>query len=523
MDNIQAGELLSKNLRAIYGYAYSRLYDKAEVEDLASEIVCEIIKASSNIKNEEAFWGYAWKIADSTYKKYIRKEQIIKNINNDDIEKCSVYDISPEQISIEKETEDEQVFLLRRELSLLSKMHREICVAYYIENKSCSDIANEKNLSVEMVKYYLFKTRKLLKEGIGMKRTLGEKSYNPGTFKLGFWGDRNYYGGLFERKLPQAIVLSAYDAPMSAEELSMELGVSMPYLEEEIEILEAAGLIIKMGKKYQTNIVIMTDEYEKKVKEDTKDISGHFVNVLWHKARIAMKKIREMEFCGKDYDDNRLLFMIVNMAMVEGYSIAVDKPQINTAPKLALGSYGWLWGHDNDCNNIGFNGVCMQVWNKEKTAWFSVENYRSIEKAQLYEHSDFSKKAEAMCDAILGNAPDKDNETLPWLIENKFIISNGDSLSANFPVFDTVTYNEVTNVIKDMAEMVAECMIKVVDHAAKILVKYVPKHVKAQCEVIAKIYHQLDAAACLMDGLIEDGKLIVPDEKVPLCVWGVKK
>jgi hypothetical protein len=39
-----------------------------------------------------------------------------------------------------------------------------------------------------MVKYYLFKTRKILKEGIGMTREYGEKSYNPGTFRMGFLG-----------------------------------------------------------------------------------------------------------------------------------------------------------------------------------------------------------------------------------------------------------------------------------------------------------------------------------------------
>lgn len=522
MDDKRARALLSENLTAIYGFAFSRLYDKAKVDDLASEIVCEIMYASKNIKNKDAFWSYAWKIAESTLKKFIRKEQILKSKLDYNIDNNGIYEISPEQKIIEKETESEQLYLLRRELSLLSKMCREICISYYIDNKTCSDIAKEKNISVEMVKQYLFKTRKLLKEGIGMKRSLGEKSYNPGTFKLNFWGDRNYYGGLFERKLPQAIVLSAYDEPMSAEELSMELGVSMPYLEEEIEILEAAGILIKTGKKYQTNIVILTDEYEKEVKTKAKDICLPFVNKLWDKTEIVLKKVREIDFYGNDYEDNRLLFMIMNMAMVNGYIKGYDIAKLPAAPKLPLGSYGWLWGHDNDFNNLGFYGVCMEVWNKERTAWFSAENYCAIEKAQRYEHSDFSEKAEAMCDAVLGNEPNKDNKTLPWLIENKFILSDGNILTANFPVFDKIGYDKVCSIIKDMSEMVAECMMQVADEATQILTKHAPKHVKKQCEVIARIHHQLDVAAYLMNAIIENGKLVVPDEKVPLCVFGVR-
>lgn len=66
-------------------------------------------------------------------------------------------------VNIEADTEDddkdEKIYQLRRELSLLKKLHREICVAYYVDNKSCS----------------------------------------------------------------------SYEAPMSAEELSIELGVAMPY------------------------------------------------------------------------------------------------------------------------------------------------------------------------------------------------------------------------------------------------------------------------------------------------------
>lgn len=69
-----------------------------------------------------------------------------------------------------------------RELSLLSKQYREIIVAYYFTGKSCSEISADLGISTEMVKYYLFKTRKILKEGIGMSREFGEKSYNPGTF-----------------------------------------------------------------------------------------------------------------------------------------------------------------------------------------------------------------------------------------------------------------------------------------------------------------------------------------------------
>ena len=71
--------------------------------------------------------------------------------------------MSFEEELAEHEEQDEEIYRLRRELSLLSKMHREVSVMYYVKNMSCSEIAKAQNISIEMVKYHLFKTRKLLK------------------------------------------------------------------------------------------------------------------------------------------------------------------------------------------------------------------------------------------------------------------------------------------------------------------------------------------------------------------------
>lgn len=268
MDDKQAAILITKNLASIYGYSFARLYDKDDVDDLTSEIVYEILKSAPRLKEETSFWAFAWKIAENTFRKFIKRKEladITEPLPNDN--EFVDDGMTPENEYIEDETRSESIFLLRRELSLLSKTHREVCVAYYIHNRSCSEMAEEQNISVDMVKYHLFKTRKLLKEGIGMTRRLGEKSYKPGTFRINFWGDRNYYGNLFDRKLPGSIVLATYDIPMTAQELSIELGVTMPYLEEELEILEASGVIIKTGNKYRTNLIILTEAYEKTLPE----------------------------------------------------------------------------------------------------------------------------------------------------------------------------------------------------------------------------------------------------------------
>ena len=522
MTDKRASELLSENLTAIYGYAFSKLYDKDKADDLASEIVYEIIVSARNLQNEDAFWGFAWKIAENTFRRFIRKSQLAAQTVELTEENIGVYDLSPEQEYIEKEIESEQIYLLRRELSLLKKTHREVCVAYYVDNKSCSQIAKEQNISVEMVKYHLFKTRKLLKEGIGMTRTLGEKSYNPGTFRLDFWGDKNKYYDLFNRKLPGSIVLAAYYETMTAEALSMELGVSMPYLEEEIEILEAAGVLKKIGDKYQTNIVIITDAYEKEFVRNTSAIYATVAKSVFEKVTSLLPQIRELDFHGNDYDDNRLIFGLLNLAFVKGYILARNKSPLGNPNSLPLGCNGWIFGYDNDYANHHFHGVTMETWNKSGTAWYSAENYRVIKRAQMYDHYDFRNKSEALCDAILGKDANRENPALPWLIENKLILCENNRLSANFIVFERDIFDEVICILSDIIEEVANCMIDISNKAEKILAEHAPTSLKEQCYDIAKIHHRLDVAAFLLEELIKEDKLIVPNEKTPICIWGVK-
>ncbi len=514
-----AAKLVEQNLNAIYGYAYAKLYDKSEAEDLSQEIVLEILRSAEHLKTDAAFWGFAWKIAENTFRKFIKRRALLHQSVSLEAENPVEILISPE--AEDSEERDDLIYRLRRELSLLGKRHREICVSYYVHNHSCSSIAKEQHISVQMVKQHLFKARKLLKEGMEMERKLGEKSYNPGTFRLNFWGDWNHYGNICNRKVHGAILLAAYNRPLTAEELSLELGVAMPYLEEEIDTLEAAGLLLKNGKRIETNIVILTDEYEKEVEKQNKYLFDRMAVRIYESVKARLPQIRELHFHGKDYDDHRLLFGLINIALLRGYEWANYISPTGEPEKLPLGGNGWLFGHDNDYENLHFRAVTMRTYNKSNTAWYSAVNYRIAIETQNFEHRNFMDKSEAMCAAVLEMDSNSQYETLPWLIENRFILSQNGKLSANFPVFENAVFDVLLDILKPVYEEVAECMIQTSDNAASLLAQTVPVRLRTQCVDIAKIYHRLDVAALVMEALIEQGMLMLPKEKTPICVYGV--
>lgn len=444
MTEAQAAEWISEHMTALYGYAFARLYNKSDVDDLVSEIICALLSSARRLRDDGAFHGFVWRTAENTFRKFIRRAARDVETWADDGGPNGVYAPSAEDAYMEGEEKDRMLFLLRRELALLSKTHREICLAYYADRKSCSRIAEEQGISVEMVKYHLFKTRRLLKEGIGMNRELGEKSYNPGVFRLDFWGDRNCYGGLFQRKLPGSIMLAAYYVPMTAEELSVELGVSMPYLEEELAILANAGLLQCTGGKYQTNLVILTDEYEKEFVHNTADVYSAAKDGLYEAVKKLLPRVRTLDFRGRDYDDNRLLFALLNIALVNGYALANEKSPLGAPNRLALGGNGWVFGYDNDYANHHYNGVTLEARNRAGDAYFSSENYRAIAACQQpWSCFDFASMTEILCNAIWERAADDGGETLLRLLENGLLCREGGRIVANFPVFRAAVFDEL--------------------------------------------------------------------------------
>ena len=112
-------EKLTECMKDIFVFAVSRVYNKQDAEDLTNDIIVEVLASAERLQNDDAFYGYLWSIADNTFKRYIRnKKRIDTEVHTEFVGVC--WD-TPES----KLIENEELMLLRRELSLLSKQYRD--------------------------------------------------------------------------------------------------------------------------------------------------------------------------------------------------------------------------------------------------------------------------------------------------------------------------------------------------------------------------------------------------------------
>lgn len=236
MDRKKLDELITENMRTVLGFALTRLGNVREAEELASDIIYRLLRSAENIRDDGRFYAYMRRVAENAYVDRMRGKRR-QTVELSEAEDVPDGDVGPQSALVRRE----ELGLLRRELAMLAERYRRATVMYYVDGMSCARIAAEMNVSTETVKYLLFRARKLIREGMNMERLYGERSYRPDAFEIDFWGENGgnneEYREFRRRKLKGNILLAAYYGAVAPDELGVELGVSLPYLEDELRLL----------------------------------------------------------------------------------------------------------------------------------------------------------------------------------------------------------------------------------------------------------------------------------------------
>ena len=293
-DTTKLAELYGQEyMGKIFYYCLRKTDDSYKAEELASDITFQILSALHEGVDILNFPAWVWQIARNRYalwaKTKHRRREYESFIDPDDPETEGIltaggYNTSPSVA--EEYAHDEDMAMLRRELAFLGRDYREVVVAYYIEDRSVGDIAKATGQPEGTVKSRLFRSRNLLKEGMKMAREFGPKSYKPEEVR--FVSSGGQASGLpfsaVQRMLPKNILLEASNNPSTAEELSVAVGVAMPYMEEEIAALVDAGLLKEVGNRYVTNFFIESHDLQVAIRNElihmTRDWAERYDTVM---------------------------------------------------------------------------------------------------------------------------------------------------------------------------------------------------------------------------------------------------
>ena len=255
-------EYINNYMGKIFYYCLKKTSDKNEAEELTQDITLNVISSLNKGNTPKNFSAWVWQITRNIYSKWAKdKSNNSKNINCIDINNIEVIDENDDVIN--NIIHEEQLSKLRRELAFIKSDYNNIIVAYYLENKSVKDIAKSLSLSVDVIHQRLHRARETLKEGMNMERTFGKRRYNPENISFisnGSLGKNGQPWSVLSHLMYKNIFLEAYKNPSTAEQLALELGISLPFMKEELEFLVNEELLKKVNDKYETNFDIVSKE-----------------------------------------------------------------------------------------------------------------------------------------------------------------------------------------------------------------------------------------------------------------------
>ena len=261
-------EFTESYMEKVFYFCLKKTSDHYEAEDLTQDIALQIITALHSGTIPTSFSAWVWQIVRNRYSLWAaRKHNKNESVTGSDI---GDYEIEDEDGDILGELiHAEEMSLLRRELAFIKSDYRNIVVAYYIENKSVREIAKALTIPENTVKSRLFRAREILKEGMDMAREFGVRSYKPEevdfTCSCKSFGDKGQPWNVLSHKIYNNIFLEAYGNPSTAEELSLELGIALPYMEDELDYLTNQTMLIKNADRYETAFPIVSKDAQEKV------------------------------------------------------------------------------------------------------------------------------------------------------------------------------------------------------------------------------------------------------------------
>lgn len=254
MNKNNADKIISEYVKKLFGFSMLRLSKIDEAEELAAEITLQVYQSllkQDNIPNVD---GYIWRIAKNVYARYID--------GRNKMTAAEGLEFIPDDKDFTAEFMNSESYgILRREITYLSRIQREIIVLHYFKDKKVREISAILSIPENTVKWHLACSRKELKTGMEKVRTTGRLGTQPIRFNSmghgGTSGKKGDTSDFLAKVITQNIAYAAYHQPRNVNEIAEELGINPIFVEDEVAVLEEYGFMDKLSDgRYRTNIHI---------------------------------------------------------------------------------------------------------------------------------------------------------------------------------------------------------------------------------------------------------------------------
>ena len=130
-------ERITKMLDKTFAWSVARTFSREEAEELTQEIMFQALKSISELRDDNKFEPWFWRLASITLKAFKRGKAKNRSIMSFDEVTALVFE---DDYNFEF---DEEYQNLRRSIAQMSAAYRDIIVMHYYDNLSCRAISQK--------------------------------------------------------------------------------------------------------------------------------------------------------------------------------------------------------------------------------------------------------------------------------------------------------------------------------------------------------------------------------------------
>ena len=486
LEKEKSDKLIANAAKSIFAYCRTRTNTREEAEDLSQDILFELVKTQHNLREDKAFYGFMWAVAGNVYKNWCKKRQ--KHMSYELYDTISDGSVPLPEL-LEKESD---LMLLHRELDLLTTQNRKVIVMYYFNGEKVSTISKSLNISESMVKFLLFKSRKILKEGMDMERTKGDLSFNPGRLMLTPYGDGCLINlSEFEKNLiAQNILLSCYYERCTIEEISLQMGVAVPYLEKDLQELCESGVLLKKGTRYETAIVIFTKDFSIEAETKTLPMQQEIATIVEQFLEEQLSDVKAIGFHQGGVDDSLLKWRITHLIIEQAVLNKYEKSLNLVYPTKYAGLETFIIGvEDFQCRQTGgglttkFNNACGD---QIKFIEFFVPSINvPLDFGYFWNKSNRVNIITDIAKGKMDGFSENDMLEVAEFIKNGWVKKDGDALHLCIPVYTAKQYEQVISLMDAVTDKIAKLTGEMIDITTDILIQHTPTSMKKDAKNVS--------------------------------------
>ncbi|MDR0272796.1 MAG: sigma-70 family RNA polymerase sigma factor [Clostridiales bacterium] len=483
MEKGEINELIANAAKTIFSFCRARTDSKEEAEDLSQDIIFKLLKTEGSFVSEKKFYAFMWVVAGNVYKDWYKKRKKVNERGLDD-EICDK-SILPEEL-LEKES---VLKLLHRELGLLTEQYRNVIIQYYFNGLKVSEISKSLKISESMVKFLLFKSRKILKEGISMERTKGDLSFNPRRMDLALWGNtkdksQSYWDLCGGNLMAQNILLACYNDRCTAEEISIQIGVAVPYLEKDLQKLCGKNILIQKGGKYETNIVIFTKDFLEEADEKTLPIKRGIAQLIEKFLNQRFDEIKSIGFHTGVEDDGLLKWHVAGMLLWEAVLEKYEKGINPVFPTKYPGIEAFVWGVEEYQSRYGSSGNVGDTSNAhgDFIRILKIDTVGGMDCGYIKNNKHRVNIALDIARGKTTGFSENDMSEAAEFIKHGIAKKTGEKLTLKIPVFTNNQYSEFLSLTDNATNAIAEKARELVSVTTEILIQHTPVSMKKDAE-----------------------------------------